>query len=142
MNQLRSWNIQIVGESFDNLDGTSRQAEIAQCDIGESVTLIHDPLNEHDVKAVKVISMRGIQIGFLPKKSVGIRERVIAGNAVLATIIEIRGKDTYGVWIKVSDNGHSVKKDREPLGTKTKGCAICGLVLFPAIALLGTKLLT
>ncbi len=57
----------LVGESFDNHDGTSRQEEIALCRVGEPVSLRWDKENALDPAAVAVHSVRGIQIGFLAR---------------------------------------------------------------------------
>lgn len=55
----------VVGESFNNPDGSSRQDEIRRCGVGESVRLQPEPDNPHDPNAVAVYSLRSVKIGYL-----------------------------------------------------------------------------
>lgn len=68
----------LVGESFDNRDGTSRQTELLVTAPGERAYLRREPDNPHDSNAVLVLSARGVGIGHLSR----------ADAAALAAIID------------------------------------------------------
>jgi len=93
---MGTYPIGIVGESFDNDDGSSRQAEIARCRAGEPVTLEREPTNSYDANCVKVLSARGAQIGNISRDDGWICERMDKGAFVDARILSIgegnRGK--------------------------------------------------
>ncbi len=98
--------IDVVGESHDNYDGTSRQKIIAGLRAGEAVALVAEPTNRYDDKAVAVVSRRG-QIGYLPAgRCHDVFRRLAAGEEVAATIEHIGGgtrdKPSYGVWIEIA----------------------------------------
>ena len=60
------WNdfsLPAVSEQYDSEDGTSRQAELRQCEAGDIVDLVREPKNPHDANAVVIISVRGIRAG-------------------------------------------------------------------------------
>ena len=63
---IRALHTKIAGLTHENPDGTSRQFIIEQCRPYERVSLEHDPENEHDENAVKVMHGDGSQIGFIP----------------------------------------------------------------------------
>ena len=108
----------LVGESFDNPDGTSRQEEIARCRRGEHVALRWDRENAHDPAAVAVHSIRGVQIGFLGQ---GDNREFLSyhadGQVVDATISAIYGgtleKAMRGVVIDIecTEEERSVEND-------------------------------
>ena len=56
------------GEGFVNADGTSRQAEITSCRIGEPVELVREPTNPRDPMAVGLFSVCGVQLGYLSRE--------------------------------------------------------------------------
>lgn len=132
---MGKWTIDISGESFVNSDGSHRQDEISKCDIGEAITLRHDPMNKFDSSAVAVYSVRGVQMGFIPKSHKAIRRRVIAGNAVSATVAEKTGGSdgySFGLRITVEDtdsavpSASSLSKVDPSAGN---GCAFAGVLL-------------
>jgi len=53
----------VVGVTYDNPDGSSRQAIIARCRLGEQLILEAEPDNQHDPNAVKVLRTNGQQLG-------------------------------------------------------------------------------
>jgi hypothetical protein len=63
--EKRNWLVAVVGESFNNDDGTSRQAIIARCRQGEPMQLIREPDNKYDEDAIKVCRANGEQIGYI-----------------------------------------------------------------------------
>lgn len=81
--------INVVGESFANNDGSSRQREIARCLAGETVSLEREPDNPYDSNCVKVVSPRGVQIGNIGRGDAWICERIDAGRPIRAHIDSI-----------------------------------------------------
>ncbi|RTK97278.1 MAG: hypothetical protein EKK64_01740 [Neisseriaceae bacterium] len=58
----------VVGVTFPNEDGTSRQHIIRDnCYVGQMVDLIHEEDNPRDKNAIKVCTSDGKQIGYIPK---------------------------------------------------------------------------
>lgn len=55
----------LEGEGQRNDDGTARQDELGMCAPGERVTLAREPANPCDADAIRVLSPRGIGIGYL-----------------------------------------------------------------------------
>lgn len=86
---MGAYPIGIVGESFHNDDGSSRQTEIARCRPGEPVKLEREPTNKYDANCVKVISTRGVQIGNISRDDAWICERLDKGGFVDARILSI-----------------------------------------------------
>jgi hypothetical protein len=102
---MGAYPLGIVGESFENDDGRSRQAEIARCRAGESVNLEREPENKYDPNCVKVISARGVQIGNISRDNDWICERIDRGGFIDARILKIgKGKRGYGVVLCVRTN--------------------------------------
>ncbi|WP_291766152.1 superinfection immunity protein [Maricaulis sp.] len=71
--------VDIVGESFNNEDGTSRQAIIQSLQIGERVTLIPEPKNPYDSAAIAVHATQGV-IGYLSRDDDDLREAARSGK--------------------------------------------------------------
>lgn len=65
------FSLNIVGERYDNADGSSRQDEIERVQPGEPVDLIREPNNKHDPSAIGVWSARGVQIGYIAADRTG-----------------------------------------------------------------------
>jgi hypothetical protein len=69
----RAHHLSVVGESFTNANGTSRQEIIARSEPGTNVYLVPEPDNPHDAKAVRVFVSEGgaatAQIGYLPREA-------------------------------------------------------------------------
>jgi hypothetical protein len=92
---MTAYPIGIVGESFANDDGSSRQSEIARCALGEAVSLVRDPQNRYDANCVKVVSSRGVQIGNISRDDAWICERLDREAFLDARIFDI-GKGAKG----------------------------------------------
>jgi hypothetical protein len=92
----------IAGESFRNNDGTSRQAIIRRCHVGEVLRLEPEPSNPHDANAMRVLRMPGEQIGYL-ERSLALRVAGEGGDhyAAIATIRRPRLSRHYGVGIMI-----------------------------------------
>lgn len=90
------------GEWFDNEDGTSRQAELAECRPGEQVELVREPDNPHDPAAVAIFSRRGICIGYLRRdRAVWIGSKIDRGYPVHAIIERVKGSHLAGAVLGV-----------------------------------------
>lgn len=74
--QWRTFYTKVAGVSFDNSDGSSRQAIVRSCRSGEPVRLIREPDNPHDEFAVMVVRRRGEQMGYLPSEVAGNRQGI------------------------------------------------------------------
>ena len=64
ISRFESFYTKIVGVTYPNDDGTSKQKILAKCRIGENLILKHTPIPEDD-NAVKVLRKNGDQIGWL-----------------------------------------------------------------------------
>lgn len=120
---MPNWTVEVVGESHANADGSSRQAELARCSVGEEVKLVPEPTNRFDPEALAVFSARGVQIGYLAKGAKAIRRRILAGNPVTAMIASIGSGSAglYGCEVKVSDSGPPVPAAKAPAGSQHGG---------------------
>lgn len=101
---MSEYRAAVVGESFANEDGSSRQNEIGRCSIGETVELIREPDNRFDPMCVKVVSARGVQIGNISRDAGWIAERLDRGSQISASIesIGIGAKGLLGVVLTVT----------------------------------------
>jgi hypothetical protein len=74
--------IRVAGVSF-------YQEALNRCSPGESVRFVHEPDNPHDETALRVVSMLGETIGYLPRKSwlhCAIHEHGRGATATIASI--------------------------------------------------------
>ena len=62
----QTFKSKIVGVTFKNKDGSSRQEIIANTKINSKIYLVRDYENEFDIFAIKVLNENKEQIGFLP----------------------------------------------------------------------------
>ena len=62
---MRELSLHVVGADHPNRGGGNRRFEILLCRPGEAVTLVPEPRNPVDPNAVRVLSARGVQIGYL-----------------------------------------------------------------------------
>jgi hypothetical protein len=89
----------VVGASYDDPDGASRQRVVEQCRVGECVRLIPEPDDSYDKFAVKVCLASGEQIGHLPRGH-GLFRKVSDGR-VSAVIGGIRGGTSGKCFLRV-----------------------------------------
>lgn len=63
------WEIltKVVGVTRTNPDGTNRQSLVSMCYPGDKLTLIREPDNPVDPRAVKVCTAAGLQLGYLTR---------------------------------------------------------------------------
>jgi hypothetical protein len=57
----------VAGVTFANPDGTSRQELISQCKKYQPLRLVAEPENPYDRDAVRIETMHGSQLGYLPR---------------------------------------------------------------------------
>ena len=75
---VRHFCTKVAGVSYQNEDGTSRQAIARRCAVWEKLKLFHDDENPHDSNAIQVLRENGQQLGFLPAY---LAAEVATGNA-------------------------------------------------------------
>jgi hypothetical protein len=89
---MSSYPISVVGESFDNADGSSRQDILRRCRAGDPVTLEREPDNPYDPNAVKVVTRHGC-IGMIGRQYPWICERIDRGAFIEACIQSVGAGD-------------------------------------------------
>ena len=98
---VRHFFTKVVGVTYDNDDGTSRQAIIARCQTLEELVLDHDEGNVYDANAVKVCRENGEQLGHLgaelAEEIVGMSGRGWTYAAFIAAITGGGSQPIYGV---------------------------------------------
>ena len=144
---MTSYPVGVVGESFTNEDGTSRQEEIARCRLGEPVTLERDPQNKHDANCVKVVSSRGVQIGNISRDDSWICERLDRGAFLDARIMRIgqvsKGKSGVVLCVRSRQQDEWLEEAGDPpIGGSSTGCSFMLFAVFaaPAAATIGSLL--
>ena len=95
----------VVGESFRNDDGSDRQAIIPRCRLGELLVLEPEPDNPHDINAMRVLTQRGEQVGYLERDFAGqVVSRSARGwgfHALVAGIGRAGGSGLYGMALLI-----------------------------------------
>jgi len=94
------WNdfrLPVVGTQFENEDGSSRQEELARCEIGEAIELRREPDNPHDERAVALVTTRGIRVGYLARdRAVWMASKIDRGMPVQAVVDRVKGSHMPG----------------------------------------------
>lgn len=93
----------VVGVSRHNDDGSSRQ-EIIQAEVeeGDPLYLEAEPDNPHDPQAVKVLSKRHHQIGYLKRTlAVEVKPALDHKTEVIARATWVNGEEIKGVGIRI-----------------------------------------
>lgn len=98
MGDLRHVRTKLVGVTFANDDGSSRQSLIARCRAGEPLTLRHEPDNPADDHAVAVYNAAGEQLGH--------RRRKLAREVVE----EARGGTIWAAYVSEVTGGYGFKR--------------------------------
>lgn len=131
---MSSYPIGVVGESFDNEDGTSRQTEIRRCSAAEPVTLQRDPDNRYDSNCVRVVSARGVQIGNISRDDSWICERLDRGGFVDARVLSVRkgagGKLGVVLCVRTGDEDEWLEDERSKPAAAS-GCSLLLLGIAP-----------
>ncbi|MDB5733201.1 MAG: hypothetical protein JWQ03_3096 [Variovorax sp.] len=116
---INDFSLRVVGCYYDNPDGSSRQAEIANCWPGEVVELYREPDNPHDPSAVAVFSRRGVQVGYLGKDRCGwIGSKIDRKYEIHAIVERVLGAtlpgSTLGLIIRLNMEGDKPDLDVRP----------------------------
>ena len=102
---MRSFFTKIVGVSFENENGSARQALIAELDsVPCMLSLVRECENPHDCNAIAVFDGKGRQLGYLSRNIADQMAKVMdAGLHVQAHAMQVTGGWPlhYGVNIKV-----------------------------------------
>lgn len=107
--RTKTWYSKVAGVTHLNADGTSRQAILKKCRVGEALTLVRSPVPQ-DQNAVKVCrASTGEQLGWLPAGTAAKVTRTLAsGKRVDARISDLTGgglirKRTRGCNIELTE---------------------------------------
>jgi len=96
-------SLAVVGARFPNRRGPDRRFEILLCKPGDPVSLIPEPKNRADERAVAVFSLRGVQIGYLTAERCGWIGRMIREGREIRAIFQ---KPTqFGAVIRAAFDG-------------------------------------
>jgi HIRAN domain len=106
--------IGIVGEAMMNADGQSRQIELQRCSSGEQITVVREPENPHDNKAVRIDSIRGVTIGYISKQDRWLADLMDKGVPVRGIINDVTGgtrdKPSLGCVIRIRTGGKELDR--------------------------------
>ena len=123
----------IVGESFENSDGTSRQQVLAKCNPGDAVLLERQPDNKHGSNAIFVKTHPGHGVGYIGNVDAKILAPIIdSGRTYRAQVHELRGGiddyETIGCRIAIAFENekfrptHAIKKEQTYVSSDKGGC--------------------
>ncbi len=88
---MQTFSVSVVGVTYSNEDGTSRQELLSRCQRGEGVLLRREPHNPHNRWAVAVHKETGEQIGYVPAGDRRLAEHIERGGEISARIIKRYG---------------------------------------------------
>jgi hypothetical protein len=93
----------IAGVTFDNQDGTSRQALIRLVSVGEQLSLVREPHNPFDHNAIALLAAegkaQGKQLGFVPRSLAAVLAPLLdEGLQLSATIQRVVKLPRHGLW--------------------------------------------
>lgn len=113
---IKNVKLKVVGVTFDNEDGTSRQFLLGKLKKGDNIILRREPHNKYDVNAIAVWSDIG-QIGYIAKDySSIIAPMMDGGTNFKVDIAELdMYKDKYYLHIVINEIG-GVKDSTELSG--------------------------
>jgi len=100
---VRELSLAVVGADYPNRRGPGRRFEIALCSPGDPITLEREPQNPADPRAVKVLSERGVQIGYLTAERAGWIGSMIAEGHPLRVVFQ--RATAYGALIRANLEG-------------------------------------
>jgi hypothetical protein len=100
---IKSLSLLVVGADYPNKRGPGRRFEIAMCRPGDPVHLVPEPNNPADQRAIKVVSERDVQMGYLAAERAYLIGRKVAEGAELRAIFQEATK--AGAIIRVTLDG-------------------------------------
>ena len=104
----RRFKTSLVGVSFANADGSSRQQLLQELQPGASLELRREPENEHDRFAIAVHRADGRQLGYLPGGDQRLAHHLDSGGKAMAAVVVVTGGTvsvgvaTHGCVVEVS----------------------------------------
>lgn len=103
---IKNVKLKVVGVTFTNEDGISRQGIISQLDNDSIVTIRREPTNKFDTNAIAVFTEYG-QVGYIGKDYASIIAPMMdAGTQFEASIAETdKYKDNYYLSIMINEIG-------------------------------------
>ncbi len=103
---LEPFYSKIRGVTHKNPDGTSRQQLLKRCKVGQPLKLVREHDNPFDENAVRVLTMKGKQLGYLGGEAAEeIAPRLDAGGRVDCEISDLTG----GGWFRKKTRGCNIK---------------------------------
>jgi hypothetical protein len=81
-------SLHVVGADHPNRGGGNRRFEILLCRPGEPVMLVPEPRNPVDPNAIKVLSARGVQIGYLTADRAAWIGGMLRGGRAVAAVFQ------------------------------------------------------
>jgi hypothetical protein len=112
---MQSYKVRLVGVTFNNVDGTNRQAILAGRGVGDELELVRDPGNSYDRAAIAVYR-KGQQLGWLPAGDKRLAIHMDAGFEVFSHIVAIDGGpsviDRLCWWRKPKNYGCVIQIDK------------------------------
>ncbi len=87
----------IVGVTFSNPGGKSRQKLLKRCKKGDALLLIREPKNRYDRNAIKVCTQSHKQLGYISRElAEDMAPLMDEGNRASAQILNVTGESTLG----------------------------------------------
>lgn len=107
--RTKTWHSKVAGVTYPNDDGTSRQAILKKCRVGEALTLSHEPMPESPYAVAVRRASNGEQLGWLPvDTALHIAQKLQVGQRIDARISDLTGgglirKRTRGCNIELTE---------------------------------------
>ena len=103
---IKNVKLKVVGVTFTNEDGVSRQQIISELTQGEQVIIRREPTNKFDTNAIMILSNNG-QIGYIGKDYATILAPMMdAGTQFDAKVADVgEYKNKYYVSININEIG-------------------------------------
>jgi hypothetical protein len=98
----RQQSLAIVGVGFPNGKGPSRRFEIELCVPGEPIELVPEPKNPVDPRAIGVISLRGVKLGYVRAEQAQYIGTAISRGGVSAIF---QRSEPWGCTIRIAFDG-------------------------------------
>ena len=112
---IKNVRLKVVGVTFTNEDGTSRQSIIKELKQSDTITLRREPTNKFDTNAIMVLADKG-QVGYIGKDYASIMASMMdTGAQFSATIAEI-GEYKGNYYLHILINEVCVKDSTELSG--------------------------
>lgn len=130
----------VVGVSYENEDGVSRQEILEDCFVGDRLALVRDPEDGFDPNAVRVLDGDGRQLGFLRRNvAAELAPLMDKGMQFSCVISDLtggeEGRGTRGCNIRIQEATEATSSELKQPGLLA-GCFTCLAKLFGILVLL------